>query len=98
MPQQKYKITIHAEFVVGSPPGYTTPSEILECFITGRRELDQEGSYTFDEFIRDNATVTVVKPKKRKRKVTCNHEYIDADNEGFYGFEFCRFCGKRRHK
>lgn len=28
----------------------------------------------------------------------CNHSFIDADNEGFYGYEVCRFCGLKKHK
>jgi len=30
--------------------------------------------------------------------VTCEHSFIDADNDGIYGNEVCRFCGWRRHK
>ena len=28
----------------------------------------------------------------------CQHSWIDADNEGFYGKEICRFCGEKRRK
>jgi len=26
------------------------------------------------------------------------HSFIDADNEGEYGYEVCRFCGEKRKK
>ena len=38
------------------------------------------------------------KTKKAKSYVKCGHFWIDADNEGCYGYEECRFCGMRRHK
>ena len=28
----------------------------------------------------------------------CEHSWIDSDNEGCYGIEICRFCGKERKK
>ena len=28
---------------------------------------------------------------------TCRHSFIDADNEGCYGNEICRYCGFTQH-
>lgn len=28
----------------------------------------------------------------------CKHSWVDADNEGIYGQEECRFCGKKSKK
>ena len=39
-----------------------------------------------------------IKSKKRESYPKCDHEWIDDDNEGFYGKEVCRFCGIKRHK
>ncbi len=39
------------------------------------------------------------KETKEKRKIMkCGHQFIDADNEGFYGQETCIFCGYTQHK
>ena len=29
---------------------------------------------------------------------TCDHSFIDEDNEGIYGNEVCRFCGEEQEK
>ena len=31
-------------------------------------------------------------------KKQCEHSFIDIDNEGIYGTEECRFCGKKQQK
>lgn len=66
----------------GIPMNFTT--EGLEPAI-------QQGIEAFEST--ENAKVDV-----RFEDMTCEHSFIDVDNEGAYGFEGCRFCGWREHK
>ena len=38
------------------------------------------------------------KAKQDKVMGVCEHDWVDADNEGAYGDEECRICGKKRKK
>ena len=33
-----------------------------------------------------------------EEEFSCDHWFVDADNEGFYGKEECRFCGFTQDK
>ena len=59
---KKYRIKLSAEWIVR---GFDE-RDALKKFILYRRELDQEGSYTFDNMIRDNTEFITEKDKKRK--------------------------------
>lgn len=58
-------------------------------------QMGDNGEYGVESAIGQLAMAVdeIDNPPKR-----CDHSFIAADNEGFYGFEVCRFCGKRRHK
>jgi len=58
---KNYRIKLTAEWIVR---GFDE-RDALKKFILYRRELDQEGSYTFDNMIRDNAEVIAEKDKKK---------------------------------
>lgn len=34
----------------------------------------------------------------KEKQDKCKHEFIDVDNEGFYGKERCVLCDKEQHK
>ena len=55
------------------------------------QKVIQQGIEAFEST--ENARVNVC-----FEDVTCEHSFIDADNDGIYGNEVCRFCGWRRHK
>lgn len=57
----------------------------------GLESIIQQGIEVFESI--ENAKVDV-----RFEDMTCEHSFIDADNEGIYGYEICRFCGWRQHK
>jgi len=35
--------------------------------------------------------------KGKRQKGECEHQFIPSDNEGCYGYEVCRLCGKKQH-
>lgn len=46
---------------------------------------------------KDSALIKVLN-NDNKQEINCNHSFVDSDNEGYYGKEKCRFCGKIRDK
>jgi len=46
-----------------------------------------------NETIKRNA-VSILKVLQKDK---CDHQFIPNDNEGIYGYEICRFCGKKQH-
>ena len=48
-----------------------------------------------DEVIANHANGIV--KALRNEPDDCEHDFIPADNEGIYGFSWCRWCGKREH-
>lgn len=39
-----------------------------------------------------------MKVSKKVKKKECQHSYVDVSNDGMYGKEWCRFCGKIQRK
>ena len=63
-----------------------------------------EGTIEMIERNKDNAVGRLYIKELRQRGFNikedkmCNHSFVDCDNDGFYGYEVCRFCGLKRHK
>ena len=54
--------------------------------------LPPDGNYIDDSMRLDDAEVI------ESLNNTCDHSFIDADNDGVYGTEKCRYCGHTQSK
>ena len=68
--------------------------------VTGKNEFELK-SKLLDWYCETTDTTDIIDMIESKKNVTihidtCNHSWVDYDNEGCYGKEVCRICGKIR--
>lgn len=53
---------------------------------------------TMDESTAESLMLEQLRLKDNSVAMGCFHSFVDKDNEGIYGIEYCRFCGLERSK